>query len=239
MTKLVTITFSHYCEKARWALERCGIAFEEDGHLPIFAKLATRGSVPVLVTDEGVTLRDSTDIVAWADANKPGELLPSDPALRAEALALEDDFDCNLGPHTRRWGYAQLISEPRVTPYIAAGSPKWEGRILRVARPLAMKLIATGLKINTASVERSKKKVEDTFAAVADRLRDGRRFLVGDRFSVADLTFAALAAPAILPPQPATPMPPRELFGAANEQIDRWRATAAGAFVLRMYANER
>jgi glutathione S-transferase len=238
MTKLVTITFSHYCEKARWALERCGIAFEEDGHLPIFAKLATRGSVPVLVTDDGAMVKDSTDIVAWADAKKPGELLPTDPKLRAEALALEDELDNNLGPAARRWGYAQLISEPRIIPYIVVGSPKWQARLLRVARPVAMKLIAAGLKINRASVERSRQTVDATFAAIADRLRDGRTFLVGDRFSVADLTFASLAAPVILPPQPATPMPPRELF-AASTQIDRWRATAAGQFVLRMYANER
>ena len=29
-TRLITIAFSHYCEKARWALDRAGIVFEED-----------------------------------------------------------------------------------------------------------------------------------------------------------------------------------------------------------------
>ncbi len=29
--KLVTIAFSHYCEKARWALARCGFDYVEDG----------------------------------------------------------------------------------------------------------------------------------------------------------------------------------------------------------------
>jgi len=39
--RLITIPFSHYCEKARWALELCGIAYEEDGHLPVFHYAAT------------------------------------------------------------------------------------------------------------------------------------------------------------------------------------------------------
>ena len=39
---LVTIPFSHFCEKARWALELCGVPYEEDGHLPMFHYVAAR-----------------------------------------------------------------------------------------------------------------------------------------------------------------------------------------------------
>src|SRR5438270_1541709 len=91
---LITIPISHYCEKARWALDRAGVAYREEPHLPLFHYTGTfraggGRTVPVLVTDDGV-LADSTDIVAWADARRPGSLLPESPA---EALALEDDFD--------------------------------------------------------------------------------------------------------------------------------------------------
>ena len=37
MIRLITIRFSHYCEKARWALDRGRIAYEERSHLPLFA----------------------------------------------------------------------------------------------------------------------------------------------------------------------------------------------------------
>ena len=79
-TKLITIAFSHYCEKARWALERAGVAFDEDIHLPGFHYRAVKRAggektVPVLVAD-GVTVRDSTDIVAWADTHRPGSMIP-------------------------------------------------------------------------------------------------------------------------------------------------------------------
>jgi glutathione S-transferase len=242
MTTLVTITFSHYCEKARWALDRCGVTYDESGHLPLFSYLASyrHGSrtVPVLI-DGATVLRDSSEIVAWADARTPGALLPDDPIERAEALALEDDFDRNLGPATRRWGYAQLIREPRVVPHIVDRVPRWQALALRLARPVAMRAIASGLGINAAGIERSRVKIEQTFARIAERLRDGRRYLMGDRFTVADLTFAALAAPVLLPEQPAVPMPPREMFKSANTQIDAWRATPAGELVLRLYREDR
>src|SRR5262245_37799596 len=100
-TRLITIPFSHYCEKARWALDRVGATYVEDGHLPLFHYVPVRRAgghrtVPVLVHD-GALIGDSTDIIAWADARAPGSLLPADPVERAAALALEDDFDRQLG----------------------------------------------------------------------------------------------------------------------------------------------
>ncbi|HET9989713.1 MAG TPA: glutathione S-transferase C-terminal domain-containing protein, partial [Kofleriaceae bacterium] len=195
-------------------------------------------TVPVLVAGDTV-LTDSTDIVAWCDAHQPGTLVPDDPAHRDEALALEDDFDRQLGPATRRWGYAQLIDEPRVVPYLGSRVPRWQALGLRVARPLAMRTIKRGLNVTPDGIARSLVKIEDAFARVGARLADGRRYLVGDRFTVADLTFAALAAPVLLPDQLDVGLPPRDLFGAANAQIDAWRATPAGAFALRMYSEER
>ncbi|HEY0252480.1 MAG TPA: glutathione S-transferase family protein [Kofleriaceae bacterium] len=235
--KLVTITFSHYCEKARWALDRVGVAFEEDGNLPMFAYTATARyrarSVPILV-DGSTVLRDSTDIIAWADAHAPGALLAG-----PEANELEDYFDTQLGPHARRWGYAQLVDNPAIIPHIVRDAKPWQARALRVFRPIAMAFIKRGIKISPAGVSRSQAKIEAVLDRVSGLLADGRRYLVGDRFSTADLTFAALAAPVILPDQPAVPMPPREMFGSANAQIDRWRETPAGKHVLRMYRDER
>lgn len=240
---LITISFSHYCEKARWALDRCGIAFEERANLPLFSYLATyRASrtktVPILIADK-TKLTDSTEIVAWCDAHRPGTLIPAEPAKRDAALALEDDFDRQLGPATRRWGYAQLIDEPGVVPYLGARVPRWQALGLKVARPVAMKMIQRGLNITPDGVARSLEKIEESFAKVTALLADGRRYLAGDRFTVADLTFASLAAPVLLPEQLDVGLPPYEMFGAARAQIDTWRATPAGAFALRMFEEER
>src|SRR5690348_3529366 len=50
---LVTIPFSHFCEKARWALDHARVAYREEGHGPGLHRLATRRAggrhtVPVL-----------------------------------------------------------------------------------------------------------------------------------------------------------------------------------------------
>lgn len=243
-TKLITIPFSHYCEKARWALDRCGVVYEEDGHLPLFHYLATyrngaKRTVPVLVADDGKTVvRDSSDIIAWADKQRPGSLIPIAGA--EHALAIEDDLDNHFGPATRRWGYYYLLPNKATDKVITAGVPAWERTLLKLSRPLAVSFLRRGLKIDAAGVERSRKKIESAFARVGEILGDGRRYLTGERFTVADLTFAALAAPILLPPehpvqQPAVDLFPRE----AREQIEAWRRTPAGRFALRLYADER
>ena len=71
MLRLVTIPISHYCEKARWALERAGIPYREERHVQGIHRIASRraggaGTVPVLVTPDG-PLGESDEILAWID----------------------------------------------------------------------------------------------------------------------------------------------------------------------------
>ena len=78
---LITIPFSHYCEKARWALERGRVGFREEPHAPFFSRLATRrhggkaSTVPVFVKDDKTLLTDSTDILHFVDALAVGSQL--------------------------------------------------------------------------------------------------------------------------------------------------------------------
>ena len=83
--RLVTIPISHYCEKARWALERAGIPYREERHVQGIHRIAARragggATVPVLVTPDGV-LGESEEILAWVDERTPAEhrLFPADP----------------------------------------------------------------------------------------------------------------------------------------------------------------
>ncbi|MEJ7604583.1 MAG: glutathione S-transferase, partial [Kofleriaceae bacterium] len=246
MARLITIPFSHFCEKARWALDACGVAYREDGHLPMFhyvpVKLAGAGrTVPVLVTDDKQTIADSTEIVAWADARRPGTLLPIDPTTRADARQLEEDFDRQLGPATRRWAYAHVLPRKDLLDrLLVQGVPRREYLAMRVVRPLAIRLIGKGLRIDAAGIERSRAKIEETFSRVGQLLDDGRRYLIGDQFSIADLAFAAFAAPVVLPPEYPAKLPVLDDFqGAPRAQMEAWRASRAGTHALQLYATER
>src|ERR1700735_5388307 len=115
---LITIPLSHYCEKARWALDWVGLPYQEQPHAPLLHRLATQrnegGSVPLLVHGSRRFV-DSAAILSYADEVRGGGLLYAREAEpRQEVAALEQHFDAQLGPHTRRWAYADLLSQPKL-----------------------------------------------------------------------------------------------------------------------------
>ena len=240
---LVTIPFSHYCEKARWALERRGIDFVEEAHLPVLHLRATirsgGRSTPLLRTGDGPVLADSTDILQWADAHgRQGDVLFPDE----EARALEARFDDVLGPHARRLAYGRLFDhEPAFAALLAAAPvPALEHRLAGAGRPLMRWLLRRALTITPSGVERSAARVQQVFAEVERHLADGRPFLAGDRFTAADLTFASLAAPLVMPAAYERRLIPLQATGPAfRAAVDGWRRTRAGTFALRLYESER
>jgi glutathione S-transferase len=242
---LITIPLSHYCEKARWALDWVAFPYREEPHAPLFHRLATKrkdgGTVPVMV-DATSRFVDSTEILVRADAVSGGGLLyPCDAVRRREVDVLEERFDTELGPHTRRWAYAHLLPHAKLLRSLWARNVPWlEARLLPVITPLALRLVYAAYKITPESAQRSLERVQNVFRQVDQQLSDGRRFLTGDRFTAADLTFAALAAPVLLPVECCAVQPTLETVPAAmREEILRFRNTDAGRFALRLYSQER
>ena len=96
------------------------------------------------------------------------------------------------------------------------------------------------LDITPATAAQSEAEVRAVFDDVARRLADGRPYLCGERFSAADLTFAALAAAVLMPPEYGVPLPqPEELPAAMTEVVRELRAHPAGAHALAMFRDER
>jgi glutathione S-transferase len=245
--ELITIPISHYCEKARWALDRAGIDYRERAHLQVIHRFAARragggNTVPVLVTADGV-LAESAEIVAYADARAPAEsrLYPDDPKAAAEVRLLEREFDDRLGPQGRLWMYHQLRERRDLAvAYGCTGVPAWERRSLPLFFPLVMRVIDRFLGITPAAATASEAEVRAVFDAVAERFGDGRPFLCGDRFTAADLTFSALAAAVLMPPEYGVPLPqPPELPASAAAVVLELREHPAGAHALAMFRDER
>jgi len=243
--RLLTIPFSHYCEKARWAADYQGFAYREEKYLPGAHLVPVRRShgrtLPILVT-ETTTLKDSTDILQYLDARAPSSvrLYPSDPTERREVDALEELFDARLGRATRLYAYHHGLPFPDSLCRVMAPSMSSLQRFaFRVALPLLGPQIRRRYRIDDASASSAAATIHEIFAEVSTRL-DGKQYLVGNRFSAADLTFAALAAPSIMPPgHPAYASDLDREPPGLRAWAQSLRATPAGAHVLRMYREHR
>lgn len=245
--RLLTLAASHYCEKARWGLERAGVAYEEECHAPglhrmVVARHRAGITVPILLTGER-RIGGSAAILEYADTIAPPELrvYPEDPADRAEVQALERRYDDVLGPATRLAAYWQVLPHPDVLfALMDHDLPRAERFILRRLTPAVNFAIKTVLGVNEAGNDRAIAQIVEIYTEVATRLDDGRPYLMGERFTAADLAFATMTAPIVWPEPYGSPFPDLDTVPPRmREAVESLRATPAGAFALRVFEEER
>ena len=228
------IPVSHYSEKARWALAHKGVEHERRAPLPgahmAIALWLTRGqqkTFPVLQLD-GRNIGDSTAVIEALETRWPdAPLYPEDPAERRRALELEDHFDEHVGPQVRLLGWHELRKDPELIADVSEAMSPAPLRKLPGSRAFAGRFgtTFTQLRYRVASDEAADAARRDVLAAF-DRLEEeldssGGEYLAGDRFSVADLTAAALLYPIIAPPEGPQILPdePPAGFAAFQESV--------------------
>jgi glutathione S-transferase len=245
--RLLTIPISHYCEKARWALDRAQLRYREERHVQgihsIYARRAGGGAtVPVLVTEDG-TIGESEQILEWVDERVAPEqrLFPPDATERERVHALCCRFDERLGPSGRRLMYVHVFRQrAAMLPYNNQGVPAWEDRAIRWGWPLAERFVRRALDIRDGVEVQDEADVWHEFDHVASLLEDGRAYLCGARFGAADLTFAALAAAVLVPPIYGVPLPqPEVMLPDTAALVRRAREHPAGRFALALIAEQR
>ena len=243
--RLITIPLSHYCEKARWALDRSGIEYREEPHIPFVhmfhtARVGCR-SVPALVV-ESEAIPDSHTIVEWAAAHGTDrELYPEDPNNRARVSEIEHFADRELGPHVRRWAYSHLLDSPGLLlPCFRRGVIGLENHIAPLVTLTVRPLIRRAYRIDTGTGRASLARAAAALSRIGSWLEEGQRYLIGDRFTAADLTVASLAAPLLYPPEYGGTLPPMDALPAPmRADIERVRTERAATFILELYAQER
>jgi glutathione S-transferase len=238
------IELSHYNEKARWALDYKSIAHELRVPMPGLhgarALMLTRGKhrrLPVMEL-QGRRIGDSTAIIAALEAYQPEPALyPADPAQKARALELEDFFDEGLGPQLRRlvWHHTLPDTDAMAESLFADRAPG-RARFLRATAPAVRPFVRRDYDVSEQTAEVARGEVIAAMDRIEAELQPSG-YLVGDRFSVADLTAAALFTPLIAPPH--RPYLPATFPAALQPLRDELTARPGGRWIHAMYERHR
>ncbi len=242
LPKLYQLRFSHYNEKGRWALDYKGVPHKRVSvaagpHLVVSRLRGGKGTLPLLKTDNG-TFADSADIVAELERTHPDPpLYPSDKEERRRALELEQGLGREFGPAIRSALFTEFFGDAQVsrTVYqgLSAPSRAWQ----RINMPLTRAIGRRTLPAQESRRDEFRRKTLEGMDRIESELQPSG-YLVGNSFTVADLTAASLLFPLVSPPQYAyeVPDPWPERW---REFQDEHRGRPAWEYAERMFERHR
>lgn len=241
--QLYQFPISHFCEKARWALDFKGLNYQKVNCLPGLharknKKMAKFSSVPILKHND-IIIQGSAQIIDYLEVEFPeNPLIFSDEQLNNEAKEWERFADEQIGPHVRRIIYHDLLNHPNIViPIFSHEGPWYSSLYFKLTYPKLTQIMRKLMKINDDSVRESKDILQDSLSKLNQHLSSSsNNYLVGNRFSRADLSVAALLAPLFSPKEYGLNWP--ETFPPEIQSlIDTYAPHLA--YAKKCYANER
>ncbi len=208
MPQLILYVFaiSHYCEKARWALDHFNTPYRLQHTVPgmnrrIAKKLGTsRGSLPFLHTGDQV-IAGSSAIIDWGEVNRAtgsASLIGANPEV---TKAIEQRLDDVTGVHMRRYYYSDaLLSDPAsVRPMFSHDLSLFPKLALTLGWSRVVPKMIKGMDLGRDQGIQSRDILLGELDWLDSVLDDGRPYLAGDQFTRADITAASLLAPLVNP----------------------------------------
>ena len=236
--------FSHFNEKARWALALKNVEYRRQTylpgpHIPAIKKLSGQSQTPVLQLGSEYIAGSASIIDVLEQRFEGTPLYPSDAGERSAALDWQGSFDEQLGPAVRTILFDAMIAHGGYITRMFAQEKSWFKKVLyRGTFPLAKPLIAKGNGVTIpGNVEKCRQVVDaELNKLVATVGQSG--YLAGSEFSVADLTAAALLAP-LAAVDHVDMARPRPLPDSLAALLEGYSAHPAIAWVNRTYQNHR
>jgi len=250
---LDTIAMSHFAEKGRWCLDYLGVDYEENKSNGLLGVIFTGRTVPRLRFRSGVvqsSIGHSPEILRYlwgeygARMEEAAFLEPSEASLQ-----LEQKID-RYGADLQVWVYYHVLPYPELTLHIWGADdpdvPWWQRAVAKPAYPLMAKFLRRTFKISDGHYAKAVEHVDAMLADVEARLTENE-YLLGDKLSYVDITFAAISG---LWQQPenygggqaeACKVEYEDWPEDMRDDVERWREKfpAATAFIEKLYAEER
>ena len=239
-TILNTFALSHFCENARWTLDYKGVSYTEKSWAPMLHMLRTwrlkKTYTPVLSID-GRIIQESAEICAYLEERFPEPVLI--PAQHRDEVLRVADEARSLGPNVRRLAYFAIGQDlKRLEQAWVLNVAPLEARMHKLVFPVSRRLAFKALRVNQEAAAASEVIVRNFLEERDASFRDPSRFLVGDTFTLADLTMASMLSPLARPAE--HPFYPRMAFGeAGNAVVDAMRGYHMLDWVRGCYARHR
>jgi glutathione S-transferase len=244
---LITFPPSLDSELARFLLVHYRVPHVERSHALVFSSFVTlwHGWTPVfpLLYGQGFAVTGPRALVERYEPLSPAERRLQ-PEAGADRSQVEEDwtlFNGSLAFATAVFAYYHLLPhrELMLEP-LTRGTPEFERRTVAQAYPVFAGLLRLLLRLTAGRAQEGLDGVRRIFAAVEGRLAGGRRHLVGDRLTLSDVAFAVGAAPVLLPSSYGGAVPAlADMPPVVQHAVAEMRATAAGAFAMRIYDKHR
>ena len=241
--KLLEFPHSHYCEKARWALDFKGIPFEAVAVMPGLHVFTIRlyapdTAVPVLLTGKEV-VQGSGRIIDYLDVKYPEHALtPANDSMRRACLEIERDMDDRLGENIRRILYDSLLAYPNFIRHCFTHSMSAsKQRFFSFMYPLLRAKIAKTYVISAAAVEQARREFDVAMTEIEQLIQRGP-YLVGAQFTRADLSVASMLSFLVMPPE--HPFPWQEIPDSKTQFFyDQYQGHPVLAWASQVYRTHR
>lgn len=242
--ELLQFPYSHFNEKARWALDYKGLPHLRRSLLPGLhmrpvKRLTGQTQTPCLRVDDTWNV-GSARIVTELDRIAPEPpLFPSDPAERRQIEIIVARFDDDWAPRIRRVVLSALLGDSGyLARMFAEGQPAAKRLFYRALMPMAKGMIRSGNGITgEGSIQNGHAACRTALDFVAENAgRNG--YLVGERFTAADLTAAAILSPLADPPD-CDMTRPRPVPEKVTALLREYHDHPGIAWVLEMYRRHR
>ncbi len=241
--ELWQMRLSMYPEKARWALDYKRVPYITHSLVPgphavqLIPRFGQK-AMPILRHDGNVR-KNSAAVIEYVEQAWPDPpLYPSNPILRERALEVQGWFDEKIGPAVRRACFHEWLPHTEYSARrIATGLSAWQQKLYVYAFPAIRAVMMLDMRISAAGADAGREVTREALDFVAEKSR-ATGYLVGDHFSIADLTAATVLMATCLPPEYPVEFP-KPLPSGWQRWLERWQGHPGCEYVRRIYRAHR
>ncbi|MGK7908818.1 MAG: glutathione binding-like protein [Synechococcus sp.] len=232
------------CELARWAMQLYGLEFSEEWHTVPFLQQrsqqvgTTDKSFPIIYKGDNVYSSSITGL-GYLESIVPSDrkLVPANLSQAQSVLQLWTASFYTLGQYAGPWAYSYLLPVRDImVPVFGHNCPANEKEFVETSYPTVANLVGGALKIGPDTAKEAMVAIERMFSLIDGLLQDGREFLIGNRLTIADMSFACLGVPLVWAPGFDGALPPLEKTpNEIQTTVAKFRNRLSGKFILRMF----